>query len=75
MTPAVPAQASSAQVGVGNLSPGSSFSRFSGTFAGITLGNVNLTGVTTYQGLANTLQAAFRRADGNQRTLRSQPMG
>jgi hypothetical protein len=65
VTPAVPAQASSAQVSVGDLSSGSSFSTFSGTFAGITLGNVDLTGVTTYQGLASTLQAAFRRADGN----------
>jgi hypothetical protein len=65
VTPAVPAQASSAQVSVGDLSSGSSFSTFSGTFAGITLGNVDLTGVTTYQGLASALQAAFRRADGN----------
>jgi hypothetical protein len=52
-------------VSVGDLSSGSSFSTFSGTFAGITLGNVDLTGVTTYQGLASALQAAFRRADGN----------
>jgi hypothetical protein len=65
VTPAVPAQASAAQVSLGDLSSGSSFATFSGTFAGITLGNVDLTGVTTYQGLASTLQAAFRRADGN----------
>ena len=48
-TPAVPAIASSAEVAIGNLGPGSSFSRFSGTFAGITLSNVNLGGVTTWQ--------------------------
>jgi hypothetical protein len=65
VTPAVPAQASSAQVTLGDLGTGSDFSTYSGTFAGITLGNVSLTGVTTYQGLASSLQAAFRRADGN----------
>ena len=65
VTPAVPAQASSAQVNLGDVRAGSSFSTFSGTFAGVTLGNVDLTGVTTYQGLASRLQAALRRADGN----------
>jgi hypothetical protein len=69
VTPAVPATASSAQVNVQDLSAGSSFSTFSGTFAGITLSNVNLTGVTTYQDLASTLQAAFRRADGNRSNI------
>jgi len=68
-TPAVPATASSAQVQVGNLDQGSSFSTFSGTFAGITLSNVNLTGVTTWQGLASTLQTAFRQADGNKSNI------
>jgi hypothetical protein len=63
-TPAVPATASSAQVPVGGLGQGSGFSQFSGTFAGITLSNVDLTGATTWQGLADTLQAAFRQADG-----------
>lgn len=64
-TPAVPATPSSAEVAIGNLMPGSSFSSFSGTFAGITLNNVDLSGVTTWQGLADTLQTAFRQADGN----------
>jgi len=64
-TPAVPATASTAEVAIGNLGRGSSFSSFSGTFAGITLNNVNLSGVTTWQGLADTLQTAFRQADGN----------
>jgi hypothetical protein len=64
-TPAVPATAASAEVAIGNLRQGSSFSSFSGTFAGITLNNVNLSGVTTWQGLADTLQTAFRQADGN----------
>jgi hypothetical protein len=40
-------------------------SSFSGSFAGLNLSNVALTGVTTWQGLASTLQSAFRRADGN----------
>jgi hypothetical protein len=64
-TPAVPAKASSAEVAIGNLGQGSSFSSFSGTFAGITLKNVKLSGVTTWQGLADTLQTAFRQADGH----------
>jgi hypothetical protein len=51
-------------VPVGGLGQGSGFSQFSGTFAGITLSNVDLTGATTWQGLADTLQAAFRQADG-----------
>jgi Protein of unknown function (DUF1217) len=63
-TAAVPATASSAQVDIGNLGQGSSFSSFSGTFAGVTLKNVDLTGVTTWQGLASTLQTAFRQSDG-----------
>jgi hypothetical protein len=68
-TPAVPATASTAEVAIGNLRQGSSFSSFSGTFAGITLSNVNLAGVTTWQGLAGALQTAFRRADGNSSTI------
>jgi hypothetical protein len=67
-TPAVPATPSSAQVAI-NFAPGIQFSGFSGTFAGITLSNVNLSGVTTYQGLADTLQAAFRQADGNSQNI------
>ena len=65
VTPAVAAKASSAQVALGDVGTGSEFATFSGTFGGIKLGSVDLTGVTTYQGLASTLQAAFRRADGN----------
>ncbi len=65
VTPAVPAKPSGAEVSIDNLFAGSNFATFSGTFGGVTLSNVNLTGVTTWQGLANSLQAAFRRADGN----------
>jgi hypothetical protein len=64
-TPVVPATASSAEVAIGGLQQGSSFASFSGTFAGISLSNVDLGGVTTWQGLASTLQSAFRQADGN----------
>jgi hypothetical protein len=63
--PAAPAIASTAEVAIGNLRQGSSFSSFSGTFAGITLSGVSLGRVTTWQGLAARLQAAFRQADGN----------
>ena len=65
VTPAVPAQSSGAEVSINGLFSGSNFATFSGTFGGVTLSNVDLTGVTTWQGLADTLQAAFRRADGN----------
>ena len=65
VTPAVPAKPSGAEVSIDGLFAGSNFATFSGTFGGVTLSNVDLTGVTTWQGLANTLQAAFRRADGN----------
>ncbi|HEX3996793.1 MAG TPA: DUF1217 domain-containing protein [Acetobacteraceae bacterium] len=68
-TPAVPATASTAQVAIGNLRQGSSFSSFSGTFAGVTVSNLNLSGVTTWQGLAGALQTAFRQADGNTSTI------
>jgi hypothetical protein len=56
---------SSASVAIGGLSPGGNFSTFSGTFAGITLSNVDVSGADSPQDLAATLQAAFRRADGN----------
>ena len=61
----MPAKPSGAEVSIDGLFAGSNFATFSGTFGGVTLSNVDLTGVTTWQGLANTLQAAFRRADGN----------
>ena len=64
-TPAVPAKASSAEVSVDGLFNGSNFANFGGTFGGVTLSNLDVSGATTWQGLANTLQAAFRRADGN----------
>jgi hypothetical protein len=63
-TPAVPATASTAEVAIGNLRQGSSFSNFSGTFAGIAV-SLDLGGVTTWQGLAGKLQRSFRQADGN----------
>ena len=68
-TPAVPAKPSSAQVAIGNLGEGSDFSNFSGTFAGLNVNNLNLSGVTTWQGLAATLQSAFRQADGNSKNI------
>jgi hypothetical protein len=68
-TPAVAAKPSSAEVAIGDLMPGSAFSSFSGTFAGKSVSNVDLTGVTTWQGLANTLQSAFRQADGNSKNI------
>jgi hypothetical protein len=75
VTPAVPAQASSAQVTINGLAPGSGFQGFSGTFAGITLNNVNLSGDTTWSGLASALQAAFRQADGNNSAISVTALG
>ncbi len=64
-TPVVPPVASTAEVAVDGLYQQSDFSSFSGTFGGVSVSNVDVSGATTYQGLANTLQAALRRADGN----------
>ena len=64
-TPAVPATPSEADVSFSGLYQQSTFGTFSGTFGGVTVSNVDLTGATTWQGLANTLQSAFQRADGN----------
>jgi uncharacterized protein DUF1217 len=69
-TPAVPATPSSAEVSIDGLFSGSNFATFSGTFGGVTVSNVGLAGVTTWQGLANTLQAAFQRADGNRSDIK-----
>jgi hypothetical protein len=68
-TPAQPAIQSNAQVSFSGLYQQSTFGTFSGTFAGVTVGNLDLTGATTWQGLANTLQAAFQRADGNRKDI------
>lgn len=65
VTPAKPPTPSSAEVDINGLFQQSNFSNFSGTFGGVTVSNVNLTGATTWQGLATTLQTAFQRADGN----------
>jgi hypothetical protein len=75
VTPAVPAVASSAQLTISGLAQGSDFSSFSGTFAGITLSNVNLTGDTTWAQVAGTLQAAFRQADGNSTNISVTQLG
>jgi hypothetical protein len=64
-TPAKPATASKAEVDVNGLFQASTFGSFSGTFGGVSVSNVDLTGATTWQGLASTLQNALRRADGN----------
>lgn len=67
--PAVPATPSSATVSISGLFQQSNFSSFSGTFGGVTVQNVNLTGVSTYQGLATVLQSAFQQADGNSKNI------
>jgi hypothetical protein len=69
VTPAVAAQPSSAQVTISGLAQGEGFSNFAGTFAGITLSNVDLTGIATWSQLASTLQNAFRKADGNSNAI------
>jgi Protein of unknown function (DUF1217) len=64
-TPAQPPTASSAEVNVNGLFQASTFGTFSGTFGGVAVSNVDLTGATTWQGLASAVQTAFRSADGN----------
>jgi len=61
----VAATPSSASVAIGGVAPGGNFGTFSGTFAGITLSNVDVSGANSLQDMASTLQAAFQRADGN----------
>jgi hypothetical protein len=63
--PAKPPTASSAEVDVNGLFQASTFGTFSGTFGAVTVSNVDLSGASTWQGLATTLQTALRRADGN----------
>ena len=65
VTPATRATPSSAEVQIGNLSQHSNFANFSGTFAGVSVSYVDLTHAVSMQGLAATLQTAFRRGDGN----------
>jgi Protein of unknown function (DUF1217) len=67
--PAVPAAPSAATVSISGLFQQSNFSNFSGTFGGVTVQNVNLAGVSTYQGLATVLQNAFQQADGNSKNI------
>jgi len=69
LTPAISPEPSQAQVTLSDVESGSTFEGFSGTFAGITLSNVSLTGATTFTGVASALQAAFRRADGNRSNI------
>jgi hypothetical protein len=64
-TAAKPAAASSAEVDINGLFQESTFGTFSGTLGGVSVSNVDLSGATTWQGLASTLQTALRRADGN----------
>ncbi len=63
--PSSAAQASQAKVSIDRLFAESNFTGFSGTFGGVTVPYANLLHVTTWSGMANALQAAFRRADGN----------
>jgi hypothetical protein len=63
------ATSSSATVAIGGLAPGGNLGTFSGTFAGITLSNVDVSGDTNLQDLASTLQAAFRTADGSSTSI------
>jgi Protein of unknown function (DUF1217) len=70
VVPAKPAVTSSAEVQISDLSQQSNFQSFSGTFAGITLGNVDLTQVKSMAGLASSLQTAFQRADGNRSDIK-----
>ena len=68
-TAAVAATPSVADVSFSGLYQQSTFGTFSGTFGGVKVSNVDLTGATTWQDLANTLQAAFQRADGNRSNI------
>ena len=71
VTPGTPAAASSAQVmlDTGNASGTPSYQSFSGTFGGVTLSNVDLSGATSWQAVASTLQNAFQKAGNGSITV------
>lgn len=68
-TPATPAQPSVTEVRVDRLFRESNFESFRGTFGGITVDYLPLTTASTGRALAESLQAAFRRADGNRQDI------
>lgn len=59
-----PIPPSRAEIAVTGLSRTQTIGNFSGTFAGVTLNDVDLSAATTQQEIAATLQVAFRAADG-----------
>lgn len=73
-TPAVPATASSAQVTLSTM-PDGTLTQFSGNFAGLSLNGVDLSADSSPTDVAATLQAAFRRADGNRTDISVQAVG
>lgn len=64
-TPAVAAVPSSTQIAVDGLDSSKTIGRVSGSFGGVTVHEVDTSEATSRAQLATTLQAAFRRADGN----------
>ncbi len=63
-TPAKAAVASTATVDLDNFTGDNNFATFTGTFAGVTVKNVDLSGATTRDQIAATLNKAFQNADG-----------
>ncbi len=76
-TPGTAAVVSSANVMTLGLQgkAGQGFQSFSGSFGGITLANVDLSGATTPQAVASVLQGAFQRADGNSANITVTTLG
>ena len=68
-TPAKPAIASQTVIAIDNLRAGSGFGSFSGTLGGVTVKGLDIGAATDRFALANALQAAFRKADGNRTDL------
>jgi hypothetical protein len=64
-TPASAAVMSKTVLAVDGVGTGSTFGRFSGTLGGVSLRGIDISGATDRFQLASTLQAAFRKADGN----------
>ena len=63
--PVFTATKTTSTLAVAGLDANHAFGSIGGTFAGLGVAPLDTSGITTRQGLADALQAAFRQADGN----------
>lgn len=73
--PEIPAAPSSMTLQVDGVMPGQGFTSASGSFGGIELQAVDLTGLNSRSEIAAALQAAFRKADGGRTDIAVTTLG